>query len=136
MFVMPRRRSVVRLVRRIAKRHPEFESPMTLDAVMAVCARERIVVRDVVLPRRERARLMSGSVARSIHVARGLPRSDRLLALLHELAHYFVGDVGETCVVQDSDNDWNPTEEFADVFAWYCCDVTARALLNRRVGGF
>jgi Zn-dependent peptidase ImmA (M78 family) len=136
MFLMPRRRSVIRLVRRIALLHPEFEHPITWESAIAVCDREQIVVRTMRLPESERGRLVRSECFTSVHLSRRLLERDRLSTLLHELGHYFAGDVSESCVFGDNDNDRSENEEFLNVFASYCCDVGAREFLDRREGAF
>lgn len=130
-----RRRSVVHLVRRLSRRHPEFECPITWDGLEAICAREHITIRVHTLPAGEKGWLLRLGNYVTIRLARALPPHERLWTALHELAHFFSEDIGEMCMYADDDAD-TEQEEFCEIFAWYCCDIGAREFLDRREGGF
>ncbi len=112
-----RRWSVPALVRELAPRHPELLRPVALDEARAIAQREGIRLIVVRLPERIRGRLVRIGERLWIQIGRHIPKHERHIVIMHELAHFWRDDPGLMTAYMD-DETVDPMEEFCEVFAW------------------
>src|SRR5262245_36096834 len=117
MFSRSKRWSVPALIRELAPRHPEILAPVALAEATAIARREGILVAVAELPARVRGRLLRVEEQVWIRIGRHVPRNERHIVIMHELAHFWRDDPGVMCAYSD-DETVNAIEEFADIFAW------------------
>ena len=71
-----------------------------------------------VVPLSDEARLLRYGRHVAIQLSSRLNEKARTIFAMHELCHFWRDDPGEPCYYADSYST-SPSEEFADVFAWY-----------------
>ena len=100
----------------MAERHPELRQPVTFHEVLKIAKRERISVQLVPLSRPGRLVRVAGHAF--IQINKPLPDTERAIAGMHELCHFWRDDSGEACYNVEDDALLTDAEEFADFFAW------------------
>lgn len=126
-WVTLRRKSVPKLVRTLVPRHPEFARVIGWAEFKTICDREGIRLRISVLPPAFNARLVRLGQHPYIQINRALSHMERTFYGMHELCHYFRDDPGVPAYYADADG-VGESEEFADIFAWYCTSPARDAL--------
>ena len=96
-----RKRSVPHLIRTLAARHPELTEPVTFDGFRAIAKREHITVQLVLLSRPGRLLRIGEHVF--IQLDKRLSVTDRTLAGMHEMCHFWRDDPGEACYNVEDD---------------------------------
>lgn len=111
-------KAVVELRHRLSVRHPELLKPVGWPEVRKICRRESIRLYRAKAPFHGRITRFWGVVV--IQINRTLSEKERTAVAMHELAHFWRGDL-DTLDTEAyyADPKEDPREQFADLFARY-----------------
>lgn len=112
-----RRRNVMRFIRVMSERHPELRSLVGWTEFQRMAEREGITIEFRPLSRPSRLIRFGARVA--IQFDKKDPLRPRATDGMHELCHFWRDDPGVACYFLAEDGGASPSEEFANIFAWF-----------------